>query len=147
MRMNQLTIWKNIESNKDICKERTKTKNRDWKFLAGSEKRVILMENKMTKLRQIWIRTSFVILDKKIYWNTYSFDQKLKTTKNAKAEKNVKSRNDRKKAEKSSKSRIFLLKAEDVAALDTFVPQTEVFDLTKCINHHNLRATLTYIER
>jgi hypothetical protein len=96
MRMNQLTIWKNIESNKDICKERTKTKNRDWKFLAGSEKRVILMENKMTKLRQIWIRTSFVILDKKIYWNTYSFDQKLKTTKNAKAEKNVKSRNDRK---------------------------------------------------
>jgi uncharacterized membrane protein len=88
-----------------------------------SEKRVILMENKMTKLRQIWIRTSFVILDKKIYWNIYSFDQKIKTKKNAKAEKNIKSRNDRKKAEKSSKSRIFLLKAEDVAALAVMVSE------------------------
>jgi hypothetical protein len=53
----------------------------------------------------------------KRFTGTVTVDQKIKTTKNAKAEKNVKSRNDRKKAEKSSKSRIFLLKAEDVAAL------------------------------
>ena len=51
----------------------------------------------------------------------------LKKTNNAalrKAEKISKSRNDRKKTEKTSKSRIFLLKAEEVAALILIKPLT-----------------------
>jgi hypothetical protein len=31
---------------KDIGKERIKTKSRDWKFSAASEKRIILKKNK-----------------------------------------------------------------------------------------------------
>jgi hypothetical protein len=43
-----------------------------------------------------------------------------------KAEKSSKSRKDRKKAEKSLKSRIFLLKAEEVAALDPWLKKTQL---------------------
>jgi hypothetical protein len=42
-----------------------------------------------------------------------------------KAEKSLKSRKDRKKAEKSLESRIFLLKAEEVAALDDPVSERD----------------------
>jgi hypothetical protein len=70
----------------------------------------------VSRSKQVLIRIYLYIFKNNLS-NIKIFDKNIKNKILKKAEKNEKNRKDRKKAEKTSKSRIFLLKAEEVAGL------------------------------